>query len=287
MKAYFQQNMVIFSEIAPSPALAPFVHCYAYREFQTGCLDIVKPWHASHQSNIVFFLKALPVKLVDSETGQVLKTGKNCDIVGMATKCNGEMVFNGSYSFFQIIFKPHGLYRIFKRPPLELTNKIVWSEDIFSADIKLLHEQFYEANAIAEMVELANSWLLGYLNKHKRIDYKDRITSAANLITINAGLINVDSLADYACMSTRNFERTFLSETGMSPKQLSCIARFNYALDLKLKFPLMKWTSIAHLTGYFDQTHLVKDFKKFGGEPPSSLLKHGPLFEEKRIDQCQ
>lgn len=215
--------MIVVSEITPSPTLAPFIDCYAYREFQTDSLDIVKPWHASHQSNIIFFLKALPVKLVDSETGKVLKTGKNCDFVGMSTKCNGEMVFNGSYSFFQIIFKPHGLYRIFKTPPLELTNKIVWSEDVFNADIKLLHEQFYEAGSVTGMVKLANSWLVGYLNKLKRIDYKDRITSTANLITSNAGLLDVDSLADYACMSTRNFERAFLSETGMSPSSFAVL----------------------------------------------------------------
>lgn len=277
--------MVTTSEIAPLPALAPFVHYYAYREFETGGMDMIKPWHASHQSNIIFFLKAVPVKLTDSVTGKILKTGKKCDVVGMSTKCNGEMVFNGSYSFFQIIFKPNGFHKIFNKPPGELMDKIVWSEDIFNADIKLLHEQFYEASSATAMAELANSWLLGYLNKHRRIDYKDRITSTANLITTCVGLINIDSLAGYACMSARNFERAFLYETGMSPKQLCCIARFNYALELKLKYPLMKWTSVAHQSGYFDQTHLIKDFKRFCGEAPSSLLRHGPLFEEKYMSR--
>lgn len=62
--------MITTSEIAPSPALAPFVHCYAYREFDTNGFDVIKPWHASHEMYIPFFFKAVPVKLVDSETGK-------------------------------------------------------------------------------------------------------------------------------------------------------------------------------------------------------------------------
>src|SRR6185437_7009147 len=181
--------MIVTSEIAPSPALAPFVHSYAYREFETNGADIIKPWHASHQSNIVFFIKALPVKLTDLVTGKILKTGKSCDVVGLSTKCNGEMTFNGSYAFFQILFKPNGFHKIFSKPPNELTDKIVWSEDIFNTDIKLLHEQFYEAGNPLVMAGLANSWLLGYLNKQKRIDCKDRITSVLSMITSKMGLI--------------------------------------------------------------------------------------------------
>jgi AraC-like DNA-binding protein len=47
----------------------------------------------------------------------------------------------------------------------------------------------------------------------------------------------------------------------------------------------MNWTSIAYDSGYFDQMHLVKDFKRFCGEAPSSLLKRVPLFEEKYISR--
>ena len=116
-------------------------------------------------------------------------------------------------------------------------------------------------------------------------NYSERITIAANLITKNAGLVNIDSLAHFTCMSMRNFERIFTNETGMSPKQLCCISRFNNALELKLKYPSMKWISVAHQSGYFDQMHLIKDFKRFCGEAPASLLKHVPLLEENYLSR--
>ena len=277
--------MITTSEIAPSPALAPFIRSYTYREFDTNGSDLIKPWHASHEANIIFFFKDVPASLTDASTGNVLKRGKNCDLVGMSTQYNGDMAFNGKYSFLQILFQPHGFYTLFNISPLEVADKIVWSGDIFNSEINLLHEQLYEAKNVSAMAKMANNWLLHYLNKKRRVDFKDRITYTANLITKNAGLINIDKLANYACMSMRNFERIFINETGMSPKQLCCISRFNNALELKLNNPSTKWTSIAHLSGYFDQMHLVKDFKRFCGEAPSSLLKHVPLLEENYISR--
>ena len=271
--------MITTSEIAPSPALAPFIHAYAYRECDTDGLDVVMPWRASHDTNIIFFFKDVPTSVTDI-TGKIVKRGRNCDMMGMATKYNGYMTFNGKYSFLQIIFQPHGFYTLFNSSPLDISDKIVWSGDIFNSDIKLLHEQLYEAKNAIAMAEMANKWLLNYLNKKKHVDYKNRITITGNLIKKNAGMVNIDSLANYACMSMRNFERIFINETGMSPKQLCCISRFNSALELKLNYPSINWISVAHQSGYFDQMHLIKDFKRFCGEAPSSLLKHVPLLKE-------
>lgn len=277
--------MVITSEIPPSPALAPFVRSFTYREFDTHGKDLIKPWHASHECGIVFFFKDVPSTLINTKTHEVLKRGTHCDVMGMSTQYNGDMTFNGKYAFLQIIFQPHGYYSLFNASPLEIADRIVCSGDIFNSEIKLLHEQLYEAENATAMAEMASKWLLGYLNKKKSVDYKNRITVTANLITKNAGLVSIEALAQHACMSMRNFERLFISETGMSPKQLCCISRFNNALDLKLSNPNMKWTCVAHDTGYFDQMHLIKDFKRYCGEAPASLLKHVPLLEESYLSR--
>ncbi len=79
-------------------------------------------------------------------------------------------------------------------------------------------------------------------------------------------------------MSIRSFERHFNEQVGMSPKQLCCVTRFNHALDLKLKTPAIDWTTIAYKSGYFDQMHLIKDFKRHCGDAPATLLKETPLL---------
>jgi len=62
--------MVTTFEIAPTAALAPFVHRYVYCEFDTNGIDVFKPWGASYEISIHFFFKALPAKLVNPVTGE-------------------------------------------------------------------------------------------------------------------------------------------------------------------------------------------------------------------------
>ena len=135
------------------------------------------------------------------------------------------------------------------------------------------------------MGSLANAHLLTYLIKQKSGNYKNCFTVISNLILKNAGSINIDHFAYDANMSERNFERLFAEQVGISPKLFCCITRFNHALDLKLKNLKSNWASIAYECGYFDQAHLVKDFKRFAGNVPSIFLKQTPLTGEKYMNR--
>jgi methylphosphotriester-DNA--protein-cysteine methyltransferase len=73
-------------------------------------------------------------------------------------------------------------------------------------------------------------------------------------------------------MSTRQFERRFTREIGLPPKLFARIARFEAALESKALSTTNSWTDVANQLGYFDQMHLIHDFKEFSGEVPTSLL---------------
>ena len=272
--------MITTSEIAPSPVLAPFVRCYSFREFDTKGLALIRPWQASHEIAMPFFFKAKPVQLINPQTGQILNGGSYGGITGISTQYNGEITFNGCYAFFEISFKPNGFHKIFRLPASEITNQIMNTEDVFDARAKCFYEQLGSAVDLTQMASLADSFLLSYLKKQKGVESKDTITHTSNLILQHAGLLNVEQLAYHANMSKRSFESHFLQQVGISPKLFCCITRFNHALALKLKNPQKDWTSIAYECGYFDQMHLVKDFKKFAGNSPSLFLKQTPLTQE-------
>jgi AraC-like DNA-binding protein len=273
--------MITTTEIAPSPILAPFIRCYCYREFDTGGSDLVKRWHATHELTMPFFFKELPVKLIGPEKKVVIEKGTWGGLSGMSTQYNGDMFFKGSYSFFEISFRPNGFYKIFKIPSDKCVNQIIGADDIFDVRIKLFYEQLCEAADLQEMAILANVFLSSYLKKQKSLEYKDAITSLSNIFLRRRGLVNIKRMAYDANMSLRNFERHFTEQVGVSPKLFGCIARFNHALSLKLKYPEENWTSIAFESGYFDQMHLIKDFKRFYGYAPSIFFKETPMREEK------
>lgn len=271
--------MITTCEISPSPILAPFIRCYIFREFDTGGINMIRPWEATPDITLIFFFKDLPVCLRSPETGQIVKRGTCCDIMGLGTQYNGEMTLNGNYSFFEINFKPGGLYKIFNISASEFLNRIVSAHDLFDAAIKILYEQLCEADNMEEMASLANTFLLNQLKKQKPVYSKDVIVNISNLILKNAGIVDITQLAQAANMSTRNLERHFIRQTGMSPKLLCCITRFNRAVSLKLDAPGENWTSVALSCGYFDQMHLVREFKRFSGNSPSVFIRETPLTE--------
>ena len=272
--------MITTYEIAPALILAPFIRCYSFREFDTKGLDLLKPFHAPHEISIVFFFKSKPCHLKDSKTGQILKTASYIDLVGLGTHYNGEMTFNGEYSFFEIYFRPNGFHKIFGIPSLELTDQIVHANEIFGKDIEYLFELLCAAQDLKAMGILTDNALVTILKNQKTFYYKDGITATSNLIIKNPGQLNVAQLAYKANMGVRNFERHFLEQVGTSPKMFCSVVRFNHGLDLKLRSPTRDWTSIALECGYFDQMHLIKDFKRFSGSTPSTFLRETPISTE-------
>jgi AraC-like DNA-binding protein len=272
--------MITTAEIAPSPLLAPFVRCYSFREFDTKGKDLIKPWHASHEVSMSFFFKAKPLQLINPQTGQIIRGGSQIGVTGLSTQYNGEMTFNGTYAFFEIYFKPNGFTKLVGTPSGEFVNYIIQADDVFSVSHKRLFEQLAVAQGVTQMGALADAFLLANLKKLNRVESKDSITAVSALILQNRGLINIDKLAGDANMSVRNFERKFLEQVGIAPKLFCCITRFSHAFNIKLKYPSIDWTSVATQAGYYDQMHLVKDFKKFAGNAPSTFLKQTPLTGE-------
>ena len=70
----------------------------------------------------------------------------------------------------------------------------------------------------------------------------------------------------------RQFERRFCELVGVTPKRYARIVRFDAALRAKMAVPKRAWTDIAHEIGYYDQMHMVHDFRRFSGESPTNYF---------------
>jgi AraC-like DNA-binding protein len=99
-----------------------------------------------------------------------------------------------------------------------------------------------------------------------------RTMTAAEGILQNHSGVRIEQLARESCMTIRTFERKFVGEMGLSPKLFARLRRFQMALDRKRSLGT-RWLDVAHDLGYFDQMHMVKEFRAFGGEAPSRLLQ--------------
>jgi AraC-like DNA-binding protein len=99
------------------------------------------------------------------------------------------------------------------------------------------------------------------------IDESVRLLARSSDVAAAAGRLGI---------SSRQLERRFQARVGMPPKLFARIRRFQRV------FPAIErdgagWVDAAAACGYYDQAHLIRDFRQFAGEPPAALLSGDEL----------
>src|SRR5262245_4670927 len=89
-------------------------------------------------------------------------------------------------------------------------------------------------------------------------------------VRASGGRTPIAELAREAGLSTRQLERSFRERVGLGPKTFARLVRFQRALAL-LRSPSSSLAEIAARCGYFDQAHLVRDFRQFADASPSRI----------------
>lgn len=167
-------------------------------------------------------------------------------------------------------FHAGGLYRLLHLPLHEIVDFTCNSEDFFGRDIRCVTEQLRNTDDLAAMKDIVEDFLLQRLSRLKPVDRLDLTLAALS----RGGIISsVDALSRDACFSPRQLERKCKERIGLSPKLFARIVRFSRAYRMREAQPSASWTSIAHAAGYYDQMHLIRDFKVFAGVTPSVLDK--------------
>lgn len=92
-------------------------------------------------------------------------------------------------------------------------------------------------------------------------------TAAARLTSAN-----VNAVADDLGVSERHLRRVFHETVGVSPKAFARLVRFHRALRAARTDPHANWASIAAAAGYYDQAHLIAEFRAIAGVTPRKLL---------------
>lgn len=73
--------------------------------------------------------------------------------------------------------------------------------------------------------------------------------------------------------SYSTLERHFKKDTGLSPKQYQSIQRYKLAVEEIYDTRNTDWMHYVHKYGYFDQSHFIKEIKRFTTFTPSQLIQ--------------
>lgn len=167
-------------------------------------------------------------------------------------------------------FHVGGLHRLLRLPMHELVDYSCNSEDFWGREIRETTDRLREAADFNEMKNIVENMLLRCLGKTKPIDPVDE---ALNVLLKAGGNLPIEYLAKESFLSLKQFERKCKERVGLSPKIFARIIRFSKAYRMREANSSISWTAIAHAAGYFDQMHMIRDFKVFTGVSPTVVDK--------------
>ena len=86
-------------------------------------------------------------------------------------------------------------------------------------------------------------------------------------------LIRVADVAEELGISRRHFQKMFNRSAGTSPKSFHRNARFQHTIKQLILDRQSDYLPYALSSGYYDQSHFIKDFQFFTGTTPTSFLQ--------------
>ncbi|WP_070963990.1 helix-turn-helix domain-containing protein [Vibrio sonorensis] len=92
---------------------------------------------------------------------------------------------------------------------------------------------------------------------------------------------SISSVCSEIGCSRRTLERHFKGVTGFTMNQYKDIQILHKIVDELRSGKEVNWTELAQNYGFFDQSHLIKHFKKMLGVTPTEFLEHTEEFEVK------
>ena len=92
-----------------------------------------------------------------------------------------------------------------------------------------------------------------------------RVTASVDRIVQSGGREPIENICTAVGISRQHLARLFAHHVGVSPKTFARVARFRRALRLAQNG---RWADLAPELGYFDQSHLIADFRGFAGDTP-------------------
>jgi AraC-like DNA-binding protein len=258
--------MLITQSANPDAALRPFVHCYVQRETLSKNGEIVEPVFPRAGAMLEFqFAAVYEVKEYGTEQ---LRPSWATTVIGPIDSRSVRLILRNHVQSLVVLFRPLGLYRLFGMPISPLTGAGTEGHAVFGSQVSGLYQRLGNILNFPDRVKVLDCFFLD------RLRQSDALSPAALAIRllVSSGRGTVGNVAERIGISERQLERKSLECAGVSPKSLSRISRFQRAIG-RHRAGYGNWMEIAHDVGYYDQMHLVRDFRDLGGDTPTEVMK--------------
>ncbi|NMO14784.1 AraC family transcriptional regulator [Pyxidicoccus fallax] len=177
----------------------------------------------------------------------------------------------GVMSGLQVYFTPIGARLFFGMPMRLLARRVVGLGDVLGVEGLRLRERLLHTPSWEARFALLDHFILRRIHEARAIS--DCVTWAWQRILASGGGVEIGALADELGYSQKHLITLFNEDLGLPPKLLARLVRFDRVIQALKTSAGRSWASLALEHGYFDQAHLIRDFRQFTGSPPGEYLR--------------
>lgn len=165
-------------------------------------------------------------------------------------------------------FRPAGAHSFFPLPMSDLVGDIFPIEALWGGRAESFLDALQTAKSRADRLRIVQETLVARIDPRVDVSLQPLI----EWILRRRGRVEVGSLPDLTGGSGRTLERRFLRQVGLSPKTFCRIIRVQGIFEM-LRSEAPRWAEIAAECRYFDQSHLIREFRQLTGESPTRFLQ--------------
>jgi methylphosphotriester-DNA--protein-cysteine methyltransferase len=160
---------------------------------------------------------------------------------------------------------------------------VVELETIFGREIEDLRDQLSEAADDDARFDLLESWLVRRVRA--RTHPTRSVSYALRVIQNGLDAARIGKIADTIGISHKHLLREFDRCVGLTPKLFARLCSFQRVIRSVGQKTEVDWAGTAASCGYYDQAHLIHEFRAFSGLTPANyLIKRGPFLNYLEIE---
>jgi len=248
----------------PSPLLAPVVASLSYIEgvFPHGRERVVP----SGTSQLLFNLDADRLETFADNGVDCTESTAGAALSGV--RSSHTVIDSGGRCALIIVgFRPGGAYPFFDAPSSATSGRLVGLDALWGGRGTLLRDRLLEAPSPEARLDLVEEGLRAHL---VRPPVRDPFLTFA-VAALDRGA-HVSAVSERLGLTSKGFVRSFREQTGLTPKRFARIRRFQRTLSSIQCSSSTDWSELAARCGYFDQAHLIHEFREFAGITPTQYL---------------
>ncbi|EYA70559.1 bacterial regulatory helix-turn-helix s, AraC family protein [Bacteroides fragilis str. S24L15] len=176
----------------------------------------------------------------------------------------------GMLEMIVVVFQPFAAKAFLHMPVSEFRGMNVNTEETGDPLLVDLGRRIADMPDRVACIRLIEEFLLSRLYAFPEYNLK-RVSTVLEAVNLHPH-IRTAQLADVACLSNKQFGRVFAEYVGATPKEFLRIVRIQRALYTLQCQPGISFAQLAYECGFFDQSHMIKEFKFFSGYTPAEYL---------------